>query len=399
MKKTVTVLIAVCLIILLCLAISPVAFQLWYSTGYEGPKAYFYGIDYNGFKYTNDNRGTASITRFDTFLNFDPDDKFGGMCDLAGECTSIFVPERLDIKSDWVPENWIEYAKGWTNPRPLEWSVQDPNTGEYHFYSMQEWLAVWFCSISAHWSSGPGFGDDECDKFYKDTYVWFKFDLQPIWYFESQPTNSYFAIAKISLVKMTYQARLPDGSLSTPRSDVTVIPESEKSALTLYHCPFFLTPAPSEEEFIGYYYQKRKLNPMLFRPCVYSYIVLKDFGVDEWWVFPWTYKCSGDVATFMFEVRILVVGEWIVKDLSALPNEYGRMAKLGVSGFDLTKFFSDLFSAIAGFFSNPFNVLFFLIILFIVVFLLLAIFAPGVLIALSSVLKALFERRKEKGGV
>lgn len=324
-----------------------------YPTAYEGAKAAYYGIQYNGQRYTNEIKHDASSARFDTQLKFDPDGSDVWQCNLAGEMTSVFIPSAENLPPEWVPQEWWRPTLDWKNPRNVyEWKVIDEE-GFIHFYRMEEWLTVWYISISAEWDSGPDvlrLDDEAQNRRYRDAEVWFIFDISPAWYFEGAEA-AYFAIAKIELMHVDVKGRDMAGNEYDPNPSMSFIPESVGSILYIYTAPFGGESAPGPEDLKRYYYENASLNPLYFRDKVYAYITLADFGSQDWWE-GLALKAKGDVVTLGFKVVQFVVGEWKVRDISELPDEYGRRAKIGVWGWTgLT----DLLAAAAAWLSSPFN--------------------------------------------
>jgi len=347
-----------------------------YPTAYEGAKAIFYGVRYGDLEYSAAEKHDASLARFDTQLRFDPDGADVWQCNLYGEMTSVFVPDVRSIPPDWVPSEWWRSTLDWRNPRNVyEWRVVD-DEGYIHFYRMEEWLTVWFVSISAEWDSGPDFWrlDDEAqNRRYHDAEVWFMFDIRPVWYFEGAE-KTYFAIAKIELMHVDVSAEDMAGNEYDPNPSMSFIPESVGSILYIYTSPFGGESAPGEDDFKRYYYRNATLNPQYFRDKVYAYITLADFGTEEWWE-GLALKAKGDVVTLAFKVVLFVVGEWKVRDISELPEDYGRHAKIGTWGWTGL---SDFLAAAAAWFSNPFNIaglaMFFWVLVAIIVFAVLTYF-------------------------
>jgi len=372
------------LAVLVLLSYRPFAMALLsaagYSTAYEGAKAVFYGVRYDDLEYSAAEKHDASLARFDTQLKFDPDAADAWQCNLYGEMTSVFVPKAENIPPDWVPSEWWRSTLDWRNPRNVyEWRVVD-DEGYIHFYRMEEWLTVWYISISAEFDSGPDFWrlDDEAqNRRYHDAEVWFMFDITPTWYFEGAE-KTYFAIAKIELMHLDVTAKDMAGNEYPPNPSMSIVPESVGSILYIYTTPFGDEPAPSEDDFKQYYYQNTTLNPQYFRDKVYAYITLADFGTQEWWE-GISMKAKGDVVTLGFKVVQFVVGEWKVKDEGELPDDYGRRAKIGVWGWTgLSDFLSGFVAAVTAWFSNPFNIaglaFFFWVLVAIIVFAVLTYF-------------------------
>ena len=308
--------------------------QVGYTTAFEGAKATYHGIRYGGQYYTNTKKRDASMLRFDTQLKFDPDGFYTDQCNLEGEMTSVFIPAegRVEIPSAWVPQEWWGDTLLWENPRNVyEWNIESDD-GFTTFYRMEEWVTVWYISLEAGWDSGPdplNLADEAQNRRYHDTEVWFEFDLKPSWYFEGAD-RAYFAIAKLKLQHVKVATQDIAGNQLAPNPSLDFSPESAGSILFIYNEPFGLQRSTTEEEFTAFYHQARTLNPLYFRPQVYSYITLHDFGTIEW--FDWGWWAKGDVITLGFQVTQFVVGEWRVKDIDEIPEDYGRKAKAGGAG-------------------------------------------------------------------
>jgi len=304
-----------------------------YPTAYEGAKARFYGVYdvKSGKAYTQADPDGASVARFDINMNFDPDDPMYYMCNLRGEMTSIQIPLG---ESKWVPPSWVP-TSWWTpflevkNPvNVYEWEVE--KDGEVIKYRMEEWVTVWYVSVSAEFDSGPSYfvGIEETDnQRYHDWEIWIEFDIQPVWYFKGAD-QTYFAIAKVELYDIRLEAKDSSGNIVKPREGVSVIPMSPGTPLYLYYEPFGGSEAADEEQLTSYYYRGVELNPQFFRDKVYAHIDLGDFGTKEWgWA--WDRRAKGDVVTMAFKVRQFVVGEWRVKDIQEVEEWEGRPAKVG----------------------------------------------------------------------
>lgn len=307
-----------------------------YVTAYEGAKVRFYGIHdlVTDKKYTSTVKHEASTVKFDTTLLFDIDEWDAEYCNLEGETTSVQIPlgENKWVPPSWVPQEWWTDARYWSNPSNVyEWKISEGD--EIVFWRMEEWRTKWFFSIEAGWDTGPDVwtGLDEADgPRYRNLEVWFEIDISPTWYFEGQ-TTAYFAIAKVELANLKLQG------FDTNRIDVT--PESVGSVLTVYLEPFGGEITPSESDFTSYYYQNKTLNPQYFRDKVYVCFTLNDFGTQEFGPL-WGLDCQGDVVTVGFTVTQFVVGEWRVKDIGDIPEDYERTSKIQKSGW--TKFWEGI---------------------------------------------------------
>jgi len=343
-----------------------------YVTMYQGAKGRFYGMyDIAAAKpYTNG--------RFDTQLFFDPDEATSGMGNLEGECTAIQIPlgQSQWVPPDWVPRDWWTDAVHWKNPDEVyEWQL--PEGEETDLFRMEKWLTKWFVSVEGSWDSlGMWWENKEGGKRYRNWEIWFQFDLNPVWYFENQ-TVCYFAIAKLEVSSIKIEG------YDTKIIDLT--PESAGSVLTVYLNPFGVEENPSESDFTQFYYNKLKLNPEYFRDVVYAKIILNDFGSQSYSGF-WGPNCQADVVTFGFTVTQFVVGEWKVKDIGDIPEDYGRTSKIQYtpSPWDL----------IGEWLTNPWTLFWMGILGSLFLLVLLIVFAPGLLAIIAA---WIFGRRKGGG--
>ena len=309
-----------------------------YTTGYQGAHARFYGVREGGKTYKQG--------LWDTTFKWDKpntgdhwQDDVPNTPPIAGEMTSVFVPsESVGYQPDWILPEWLVGATKTRNPvETYEWELEDGE--ETVFYRMELWRLKWYFSISSKAKN-----DDDIPKgkyvdvlsnprnSLKDTEVWFEFDLTPIWYFNGTD-RAYFAIASLRLTDIEFGA-LEGGERNVDRdSRLVVTPQSKQSILPIYYRGFGGPRAEKE----AYTYKGKELNPDLFTDRVYSYFTLNDFGVSCWWDWGWFWKT--DVVTVGLDVDVFVIGEWKVKDVQDLPDEYGRTAQTGGQGFALGAFF------------------------------------------------------------
>lgn len=350
-----------------------------YMTGYEGAHARFYGVRDQGITY---NEGL-----WDTTFKWDsPIEQglYGNTPPIAGEMTSVFVPsESVGYQPSWIAPEWLLSATKTKNPvDTYEWEMKDGD--ETIFYRMELWRLKWYFSISSEPQDNGDIPQYEGvishpRNSLKDTEVWFEFDLTPIWYFNGTE-RAYFAIASLRLTDIDFGALEAGKDPVEHDSRLRVTPESTSSILPIYYSGF----GGSRAEQNVHSYQGKELNPDLFRDRVYTYVTLNDFGVSAWWDWGWFWKA--DVVTIGLDVDVFVIGEWKVKDIQDIPDEYGRSAKTGSVGFG--------WGAILGsFFGSSEGRMWFLIIIGVIVFLLLAMFAPWVLMGLSGLFGA-----RRKGG-
>ena len=378
--------VAVLILAILLMAYTGTLPQLSIVSNYQGPKPRFYAIVWEGRTYTSyDCSGSLCI--MDTSLEWDPDEAYSGYGNLAGEETTMFIPGRVglaDIPS-WVPQEWTRGYQYYRNPiRVYEWKIEDGD-GTIHYYRIEEWVLKWFITISYEWDSdaeavrgGPfSWGDVR----FHGVEVWFRIRLDPMWYFENT-SNVYFGIAKIKLANIKVEGH-PDPS------KVRVNPMSIGSILPIYDG--FRQEELHVQE--AYEYRGTRLNPEVFRREVYTRIILEDFG-NQLVINPsglWVDEIHGDTVTMELDVHVFVAGEWVVKDIDEVPDEYGRQAKVET-------IWSNPLGGLFSLFSNPLFAAGFgltmILILVVIVLVLLAVFAPGVLAAISSAAGRLASRKK-----
>jgi len=261
-------------------------------------------------------------------LMFDSDKSADGKPNIEGEMTTVFVPEEsLSGSTTWLPISWLQRNDLIQNPqKTYSWNITTGNTTRV--YKMEQWVMKFYVSFSAHWD-GLEAGLDWANvgqnirNAYTNAEIWIEFDIKPTWYIEGGGT-AYFAIGKIQLAQDALkEAKDNMGTKQDVDTQESVIPESGGSSLYIYNGLWGLGSAETTEQS----YQGKKLNPALFRDKVYAKITLANFGIRSWNEFT-TVKTKGDVATFDFNIYVFVIGEWDVKDIQELPEDYGRNVKL-----------------------------------------------------------------------
>lgn len=349
-KRYIALLALIGIALLLLYPVSMSLLSSSYISAYQGAKGSYRGVYYDNKHYTNAKGDGASLHRFNSIMKFDSDEAKKGQCNIVGELTAVQIP--LGTKNPWIPPAWVpsEWWRGLVNQKNptnvYEWEIKEGDTTTV--YRMEEWTTSWYISVSAEWDSGPDpwEGTDETQsKRYHNLDVWFEIDISPTWYFENQ-TTAYFAVAKIELSHVKTYGERSDGEVVDATKEMRFAPMSPGSVLTIFTTLFGAKQSEDPGDF--YAFQGKKLNPLYFRDKVYTYISLLDFGTHEWGVWPaQTRYGKGDVLTLGFTVTQFVVGEWVVKDVGDIPEEYGRTAKFVKTG--------GLLTALEDWFSNPLN--------------------------------------------
>ena len=364
-----------------------------YTTGYQGAHARFCGVAYPTATDGVGGLGHYQDSLWGTTFAWDIDERGSGKPAIAGEMTSVFVPAESvgrvtsHFRSGADISSWLLESTERQNPvEAYEWELEDAE-GITHVYRMEEWVLKWYFSISAEpqgveipvmWVP-----PDIRRNSLQDVQVWFEFDLTPIWYFENQ-TRSYFAIASLQISDIELGGKLNNEDYETTyNTDMRTLPMSEHTPFTLYHGIFGTSANRAEKD--AYDYEGKRLNPDLFTDKVYAYLTLQDFGVTAWvpWSFGTVYRA--DAVTVGCDMHVFVVGEWAVKDVQDVPDDYGRTAKVGTSGSGgIAVSFGE---ALQAFLTNPQAQLWAFIGLIALIVLGLAIVAPSLLFSLFGVVR------------
>jgi hypothetical protein len=350
-----------------------------YSSGFEGPKARFFGVDFTAnnqlitqegmlgqhFLYASADDGSmlydnsrASSKTFDTTLSFDADDAVRGAPNLKGQMTSIYLPkDTLSSGASWLPYNWMTRDQYVTNPigDMINWTIGDS------VYGMQKWLCHYSVALGAEWDGTLDFwgGMGEVpppqtginDNSYTDLDVWIKIDTRPTSYY-ANAQKTYFAIGKIQLADtINYKGTtLASGGLFSsnvvePRSTVSINPEGQGGLLYIFDSAFGGAYKTENSE---YSYRGQALNPGLFKDTSFIKVSLNRFGVYSGGNYvggvgvPGSYWVKGDVAKITFDVVVFSIGEWKVQDVQDDPDGFGYFVRSDDTSGDL---FSWLLSA------------------------------------------------------
>ena len=341
-----------------------------------------YLLKLEGYTYTGE-QALDKIGALDfgiSYLYFDLDHPQYWLPNIEGEMTDIVVPESSVsniLSLEHLPREWVISDTNVRNPvNVYEWEIENDD-GSIDFIRMEEWVLYWYVSIEATWDTEGCCGApvESDNRRYHNLEIWFRIDLnKDNWYFEEQPDNVYFAIAKIQVVHVKLEAK--DESL------VDITPESAGSYL-----PIYLGFRGQEYRGDSLYtsiisYKDRKLNPTYFRDTVYTKIILNDFGTQEWYEFPLTWKYKADVVTYGFKVHVFVIGDWKVQNVDDIPDDYGRKAKFHSTSPSLLDFLAWMGMGL----SNPLVLFLLILIAIVVLFILIVVFAPWLLTGASKIM-------------
>jgi len=386
MKKNVQMLVVIALVVALLLGggagLQFATQDLGYSTAFQGPKARFIGARVNNAPYTSTDPQGAGQSAFDTTMNFDVDAWDSGKPNIVGEMTSVFVPKEqsqfswlvghlptTEASTDWA--NSLENIQNPQEGSPYSWNVSGKT------YKMEQWLLKWFVSFKSTWDDRATPGTQTSERPYpvipgerqrnahSNTQLWFEIDITPTWYIQDSGGTAYFAIGSIQVAAEKKFAVDNDGQNVNFETDMSYAP-TERGLLYMYNGLF---GGEQTETSNIQTYQGKELNPKYFRDKVYCHFDLNNFGVTGWNELL-TKKAKGDVVTVAFDVRVFVIGEWTVKDIQKIPSNFGFTAQ------------TDQPASFIDYLKDPRYQALITMAVAIIIFVLLALFAPWVLLAI-----------------
>jgi hypothetical protein len=372
-----------------------------YSSAFEGPKAQFLGVSYNGQNYNTFNTYGASSHTFDNTMIWDPDGASSGKPKIQGEMSAIILPEdslsQGAIPSSILslfPTNWLHnnglisqdsnlgmLGPGGVNP-PWTWNISG------NAYVMKEFDMRYYVSLRSTWSGSedpgprvsqpfPGLYDGYAyNLFTTPVSVWIHFDISPTWYIQGGGSG-YFAIAELTLAEdAKMNAKDNNGVAYDARTGEQVNPPSASSVISLYYSAFGASTVPQGVNQVQYQYEGQNLNPAYFTSDLYAHVDLTNFGTWAGADYTKTYT-RGDVVTFAFDMKVFVFGEYKVQDIQKNPSQFTYTVPIQNNGNDLiTNMFHWL--------SNPANIA---LLTGVIILILVIIFAPWVLVAIIALLK------------
>jgi hypothetical protein len=358
-KKLIAILLASLFILVIINIYLP---SLEIISKYQTPRPVFYAVVQNG-KVSYDNKPADFVVvsklggtlTYQIFLR----DKYKlPHGTIAGEMTSLFFPDQEpnNIPNDF---RFVRYPQPY---KTYKWNITRPD-GYIELYAMYEYILYWFFTFAYTWSGnavpGAGGGETEtqwCQAFYtyceakryRNVFVWWKIDLRNVWYFEGQPNDTRVGLAKMVLI---YYKRYVDKTYSSDgrgpdqrfANNIMTTPSAIGSYMPISDTFMGKEESDRTEKFTSYYYRGVRLNPNVFRPDVYTYVVLNNFGPEIDNNPPLgPYNVYGDAVAYGLQVHVFVVGTWVVKDYSSVPQDYGKPPQTSTSG-SLLDFLKDPF--------------------------------------------------------
>lgn len=376
---------ALAIIVLILLAtfflVTPLGHQLLstgFLTGTQGLQAEFQSVNYDNAYWSNTEQpegANPSVKNFGYSMAFDPDGSQNFKPDLC--CSQ----QPITVDSDVQPKSYI-----W-NYKVESDKVLDNGTivDVYKQFEMYRYKCDWSLDL---WLSGTEaealgrervvFGDQEQNPNYAGSTIWIKLTPRNFVYFIDNPDQVFFAPCYIGLSEETTWVGIDqDGKQILDDADIKktedIIPKVEGETVGIYYQRGG-GDVVTEDTYLEY--EGTQLDPEIFRSEYWMRISLLNFKpVNSWdvllrhsWKFP-----SGQLK---FLVYVFVVGEWTVQIKTGEVPGLTPHTPIGGGG-------GGLFDWVLNWLSNPFNQIWVLLIIAVVVIVIVSVTSPGVWMVLA----------------
>ena len=347
-----------------------------YLVGTQGLQAEFHSVWYNGawWSSTEQPQGVnPSSASFGYTMVFDPDAAASFKPDLCASQQPITVKDDQPREYTWQYK--VESGKTLANGTIVD---------VYKQFTLFRYKCEWAVNV---WLSGTEaealgrervvVGDRELDPTYSDAAIWLKLTPRSFVYFLDNPDQVYFAPCYVGLAKdvewigtdKNGQKILNDGDIEKTED---IIPEAQGETLGIYYQRGGGSVV-TEDTFLQY--QGTRLDPEIFRDQYWIRFSLIQFKPYNWWDLGFWHNWKFPSAHLDFLVYVFVVGEWTVM------LKTGEVPQLEphtpVSGGE------NPFQWIIDWFANPWNQLWTLLIIAVVVIVVVSVTSPGIWLALA----------------
>ena len=388
-------------VILLSIVVFFLYNQIWamqsagYLTATQGLQAEFHSLCTYGKWLSNDEKPstftiqdrtlsaeTASNWFFGYELNFDPDEQHDGFPNLLGSQQPIALDLEVEPKHyGWeVDKGIVTLSNGTTAKKIIQ-------------FEMWRYKCDWRVNV---WLSGPE--AESCDRRwdggiawepnYGGVDIWIRLKPRAFVYFKDNPDEVYFAPAYIALTGFTVASIDKDGKLTIDdpeiKKEIDLYPKAKGETLGIYYTRGGGTSFKNLTSDV-LVYEGTELDPEIFRDEYWIHISLLNFKprntVDFWTkAHSWWYPSI----QLDFKVYVLVVGKWTVYLTTEEVEELQPHEPIVVE--------NNPWQWIADWWGNPMTQIWLLLFMGFIALVVLAVFAPGVLTVVSSLL---VRRRKE----
>ncbi|RLG99260.1 hypothetical protein DRO19_02780 [Candidatus Bathyarchaeota archaeon] len=360
-------------------------FGIGYQTGAQGLDAYFHSLYTNAVWLSSEEKpesfrikdrslsaSTASNWFFGYELNFDPDQPDDGFPNLLVTQQPFTVDTQVEPKHyTWMVDKGTTTLENGTILRKyfqfemwrfrLEWAVNIFLSGP----EGESWDQRWDFGIA--WE--PDYGGVQ---------IWIKLIPKRFVYFEDNPDEVYFAPAYIGLLSYRIASIDKDKRVTYDDPDmascIDLIPKAVGETLGIYYARGGV-PVDVEEQILSY--EGIELDPSIFREEYWIHFDLLTFKpwnhVDIVWK---THSYKWPSINLKFVVYVFVVGKWTVYFTE------GEVPEL--NPHNPPSLIRDPWAWLANIFSNPFYLFLIGLALIVILLVILAIFAPGVLAAVGA---------------
>jgi hypothetical protein len=376
--------LALLLIILICIVVvarggfMPQLSEIGFLTGTQGLEAQFDSLYFNNSYCSVTEKPSwarqASSWSFGYSMDFDPDVKDDGWCDL------LATQQPMTLDTDVEPKHY-----SWTVDQGLVTLSNGTQAKKIYQFEMWRYRLTWRINI---WLSGTE--AEACDTTYFNiitwepnyggTKIWIKLVPKAFVYFKENPDQVFFAPAYIGLNSYTWASIDKDGKtiLNDPDMQKTqdLIPKAAGETLGLYYTRGG-APVNLEQTLLSY--QGLSLDTAIFRNEYWTRIDLLNFKPINWYDYQIWHNWKYPSVMLEFTVYSFVVGRWTVYiSTGEVPNLNPHLP-ITVTGNPI----ADFLNALGTWLSNPL-VQFWLLLIVIVIIL---IFAGPTLVALISALR------------
>ncbi|MEM3760155.1 MAG: hypothetical protein QXZ02_03470 [Candidatus Bathyarchaeia archaeon] len=376
--------VALLLITLICIVIvarggfMPSLSEIGFLTGTQGLEAQFDSLYFNNSYCSVTEKPSwarqASSWSFGYSMDFDPDLKDDGWCDLAATQQPFTLDADVEPKHySWAVDQGLVTLSNGTQARKI-----------YQFemwrYRLTWRINIWLSGTEAEACDTTYFNIITWEPNYGGTKIWIKLVPKAFVYFKENPDQVFFAPAYIGLNSYTWASIDKDGKTIMNDLDMQktqdLIPKATGETLGIYYQRGG-APINLEDKLLTY--QGMQLDPAVFRNEYWARIDLLNFKPINWYDYQIWHNWKYPSIMLEFTVYVLVVGRWTVYVGTGEAPELNPHLPIAVTGNPI----ADFLNALGAFFSNPLTQFWLLLIVIVIVL----IFAGPTLVALISALR------------
>jgi hypothetical protein len=358
-----------------------------YISGFQGLNAEFAAVKWQGSWWSSTEQPRnwqPSVKTFGGNLLLDPDQAQDGWCDLGATQRAITLTQAAIEPYEWtVNLDSVTQAKFRMEKVELSWQVNiflDGTEAEAYDVSQYNPYYITF------------------EPNYAGAQLWIKLTPAAFKYWQDNPEEFYIAPAYVVL-SQDVKVYAKDSASNTmiqnePKMSVqSLSPNSAGEAFYIYYARGG-TPVDVQQQILSY--KGKLLDPSIFRSEYWLCIDLVNFKPVNWFDWFW-HKWLYPSVQLNIKIYAFVVGKWTVRlNESEVPNLNPHQTSGDSTGAldPIINWFKGVGAAVAGWFSNPFNLLQLWLFIGVVVLIVLAVFTPSVLKAAVNALKRKGKRKR-----